>query len=475
MQGSNGPREPAPWGSALWTLEFSTPFCLGETHHYFKQCDLFRSFHAIVEVQFGGLARLDWAVNNYKDNLNSLYRHPDLTLTINKALRNVIVSTYSHYINSWPMNGACVGHHTVLMKSMLQFAMHYGCYRCRQHYFITQCRRKRLPPSMPLPAIDLATPLTDEEENLKPEQMNVMHISIMDLLGDPGNLLYTKPHSMAEHFNTMTAGARTIGDLPGQTCCRGDDTSACIYEDQAKQVCQKILRYLDMRVMDGDLVVPTCLQTPILILPAGHFAKMYYDPEAQGQYTSHFPTGGQGFMQPRGDIRKSIVPRDFHVLPTDVWEVVNQYFHREELERRADLAEEEYMSTDMEATETVWWLQLHCPTAMASLQVAVCEALMPATAARLQEQEYYYDSDDSVLDIDEISRIGRMGGTVAGCPIGRHLHTTVVAVWLWPARTITLRQVAQPVRHVESGKRSQGSQPCPGAVSSPHAVALCKC
>ena len=26
---------------------------------------------------------------------------------------------------------------------------------------------------------------------------------------------------------------------------------------------------------------------------------------------------------------------------------------------------------------------------------------MPATATRLQEEEYYYDSDDSVLDIDE--------------------------------------------------------------------------
>ena len=29
------------------------------------------------------------------------------------------------------------------------------------------------------------------------------------------------------------------------------------------------------------------------------------------------------------------------------------------------------------------------------------EALAPATATRLQEQEYYYDLDDSVLDIDE--------------------------------------------------------------------------
>ena len=215
MQGGNEPREKTPWGGTLQIFKFSAPFCLGETCYYFKQCDLFRSFHAIIEVQFGGLARLDRAVNNYKDNLNSLYHHPDLTLTINKALRNIIVSAYSHYIDSWPMNGACMGHCAVLMKSMLQFAMHYSCYQCQQHYLITQCRRKGLAPSMPLPAINLATLLTDEEENLKPEQMNVTHISIMDLLGDPGNPLYAELHSMAEHFDAMTAGAHSIGDLPG--------------------------------------------------------------------------------------------------------------------------------------------------------------------------------------------------------------------------------------------------------------------
>ena len=49
-------------------FEFIAPFCLGETCRYFKQCDLFCSFDAIVEVQFGGLARLDRAVNNNKDN-----------------------------------------------------------------------------------------------------------------------------------------------------------------------------------------------------------------------------------------------------------------------------------------------------------------------------------------------------------------------------------------------------------------------
>ena len=59
---------------------------------------------------------------------------------------------------------------------------------------------------MPLPAINLTALLTDEEENLKPEQMNVLHVSVMDLLGDPSNPLYAEPLSMAEHFDAMIAG-----------------------------------------------------------------------------------------------------------------------------------------------------------------------------------------------------------------------------------------------------------------------------
>ena len=156
-----------------------------------------------------------------------------------------------------------------------------------------------------------------------------------------------------------------------------------------------------MRVLDGDLVLPTCLRTPTLILPAGRFVQLYYDPDAQGQYASHFPTGGQGFLQPRGDIRTSIIPRNFRILPNDVREVVDLYFHRKEVEAKENQGSDDGMSTDTEAANTVRHLQLHCPVATASLQMAVREALAPATAAQPQEKEYYYDSDDSVLDLDE--------------------------------------------------------------------------
>ena len=198
--------------SALETLEFNVPFCLGKTRHYFKRCDLFHSFHAVVEVQFGSLVRLDRAANNYKENLNSLYRHPDLTLTIDKVLCNIIVSAYSHYIDSWPMNGACVGHRTILMRSMLQFAMHYGRYRRRQRHLCKDRRRKDLPSSAPMSSMDIAALLDEEQENLRLRQINVMHVSIMDLLGDPGNPLYAEPHSMAEHYDAMLVGTRALSE-----------------------------------------------------------------------------------------------------------------------------------------------------------------------------------------------------------------------------------------------------------------------
>ena len=59
------------------------------------------------------------------------------------------------------------------------------------------------------------------------------------------------------------------------------------------------------------------------------------------------------------------------------------------------------MSTDTEAANTVRRLQLHCLAATASLKMAMCEALVPATATRPQEEEYQYNSNDSILDLDE--------------------------------------------------------------------------
>ena len=62
--------------------------------------------------------------------------------------------------------------------------------------------------------------------------------------------------------------------------------------------------------------------------------------------------------------------------------------------------EDQDMSTDTEVAGTVRQLQVGDPVASASLQEAVCDMLVPATAPQPEEQEYYYNSDDLVLNLD---------------------------------------------------------------------------
>ena len=206
-----------------------------------------------------------------------------------------------------------------------------------------------------MPAIDIDALLTDKEENLKLEQISATHPGILDLLGNPGNPLYAEPQSMAKHFDAMMLGTRSEGQLPNRGHCKDSEALTHVYEDEAWQACQKILRCLDVRVLDGDLIVLTCLRMPTLVLPTGHFMQLYYNPDAQGRYALQFPSGGQGYLQPRGDIQESIIPRGFRALPDDIREVVDTYFHRQELEDKAgrDADNDQEMSTDTEAVMTV--------------------------------------------------------------------------------------------------------------------------
>ena len=157
-----------------------------------------------------------------------------------------------------------------------------------------------------------------------------------------------------------------------------------IYQDEARQMCQKILGCLDMRVLDANIIVPTCLHMPMLILPYRCFLHLYYNPDNQGRYATRFPSGGQGFLQPRGDIKASIIPKNFRMLPADMQGVINAYFHREELEDSVeeDIDGDQQMSTDSEVAQTVNCLCVGDPAALACLQVVVCNSLVPATVPR---------------------------------------------------------------------------------------------
>ena len=274
------------------------------------------SFMAMVSVEFGGLTELARAVDNYRDNINTLYGNADqFCLGPERALRNIVVAMYARYIDLFPVSGACVGHRALLMYSMLEFAMLMGRYVRRER----QINRRLDDPVDPSdPRLSVDTLVRSPEENERSAQMENVYEGAMQLLGEPDSVLYAEPLSMAQHYDLMVAGSRHIGYLPERSSRKTAEDVAALFLRERGELLTRIRSYVDNRIMECGIVVPTCLRTPVLILDPKECMRRYHDPTLQGAFPTDFPVNGFGYVQPRNDIRRSIIPPNFRELPSRV-------------------------------------------------------------------------------------------------------------------------------------------------------------
>ena len=290
----------------------------------------------MLSVEFGGLPELARAVENYRDNINTLYGGQDrYTLAPERVLRNIVVAMYSRYIDLWPVSGACRGHRSLLMYSLLEFAMLIGryCHRERQ-----LSRHRQVDPSDPRLTVKVL--VKDPEENERSAQMEVLFEGAMQLLGDPDRVLYVEPVSMAQYYDLMVAGSRHIGYLPDRPSRKTAEGVAELYLQERGELLNKINSYLHNRKMECGIVIPTCLHTPVLILDPKECMRRYHNPDLQGSFPTRFPVGGFGFVQLRNDLCRSIIPPNFRELPARVAAVMATLI-REDISA-ADVADAEY-------------------------------------------------------------------------------------------------------------------------------------
>ena len=259
----------------------------------------------MVVIEFGGVKELADAADNYHTNINKLYGNFDeFMLAIDKVVRNIVVSMYAHYIDQWPINSTCVGHQALLMWSMLEFAFIYGRYCHRKQQL------KHFNPAADDPRLSVDALMKDDDEEIWRADMFRMFKTGMDIMGDADSTLYAEPSSMAQVYDMMYTGAHDIGLLPPQSCKTKKETGA-VYWQERMELLRKILSYKDHRKMDCGIVVPTCLRTPMLVLPSSECMRRYHSPHLQGLFAHKYPENGFSYVQPRGDLRDCIVPLDF--------------------------------------------------------------------------------------------------------------------------------------------------------------------
>ena len=164
----------------------------------------------------------------------------------------------------------------------------------------------------------------------------------MQLLGEPDGVLYAEPLSMAQHYDLMVAGSRHIGYLPERSARKTAEDVAALFLRERGELLARIRSYVNNRTIECNIVMPTCLRTPVLILDPKECMRRYHHPTLQGAFPTNFPINGFGFVQLRNDLRRSIIPPNFRELPFRVATVMTTLI-REDIQA-ADEAFAEYHS-----------------------------------------------------------------------------------------------------------------------------------
>ena len=103
--------------------------CLGEglTRARLNCPDLRCSFEALLNAEYGGWDHLDFAAWNYVENVKR-EETGIAGITYERALRNLVVAMYGHYVDLFRCHTATAGHRMVLMYNCLEVAAKLGHY-----------------------------------------------------------------------------------------------------------------------------------------------------------------------------------------------------------------------------------------------------------------------------------------------------------------------------------------------------------
>ena len=142
------------------------------------------------------------------------------------------------------------------------------------------------------PGLSVDTLVRSPEENERSAQMENVYEGAMQLLGELDSVLYAEPLSMAQHYDLMVAGSRHIGYLPERSSRKTAEDVAALFLRERGELLTRIRSYVDNRIMECGIVVPTCLRTPVLILDPKECMRRYHDPTLQGAFPTDFPVNG---------------------------------------------------------------------------------------------------------------------------------------------------------------------------------------
>ena len=257
------------WPSSQRTRWHDARICLGETQtDTLNLFDLCYSFKMLCRAEYGGTRQLHIAAKNYVCNYAySAGIHQNRRISYERALRNLMVLMFSHFVHQLESSGSTEGHQILIVHECLQVVAALG------HYHRWQCR-------VNLQEISSQNADWNKTPTIAKGDFWLKYSSALMLLGNAQNLAYAHPKLLRCSYDNVYYNGQLIGDLPARGKPPTVEQSKKVYSQEYQEVVAQIENSLDLTEESPSYsVVPTSLVNPDIVLPHKLFLERRGIPE----------------------------------------------------------------------------------------------------------------------------------------------------------------------------------------------------
>ena len=244
------------WLASQRTYWYDACICLGETQtDTLNRFDFCYSFKMLCRAEYRGTGQLHLAAKNYMCNYTLSTRlHQNRRIPYERALRNLMILMFSHYMHQLESSGSLEGHRTLMVHECLQVAAALGQYHQWQCWVSHQEKSENADWNKVL-----AVAKDDFQHKYSPA---------LTLLSSTQNLAFAHPKLLGRCYDNVYHNGWFIGDLPVRGKLPTEDQSKKIYTQEYQEVVARIENILDL-MEESPLysIVPTSLVNPDIVFP----------------------------------------------------------------------------------------------------------------------------------------------------------------------------------------------------------------
>ena len=257
------------WPASQRTRWYDAGICLGETRtNTLNRFDLCYSFNMLCRAEYGGTRQLHFAAKNYARNYTyTTGIHQNQRITYERALRNLTVLMFSHFVHQLENSRSLEGHWTLIVHECLQVAAALGQY----HHW--QCR---------VNLQEISSENADWNKIPKVAKDNFRHkySPALTLLGNAQNPAFAHPKLLGCCYDNVYHNGRFIGYLPARGKPPTVDQSKKVYTQEYQEVVARVENSLDLTEESPSYsIIPTSLVNPDIVLPHNLFRERRGLPE----------------------------------------------------------------------------------------------------------------------------------------------------------------------------------------------------